>query len=216
MKPFLPFAALFTLTLFPVLLPIAAARPALEAGASYFDLRDARFEPAPAPLQVLQSEHKVVPFIAATHAFNESFALRFSYQYLHDLTASAEFGSPPGDPPSPLAVVVWGRYQDDVHVVSAAPEFRWSLRPRLNLSLAPQLNWVASRGTVAHSSTNALILLRAPYRRNDDGFTLGGSLRLAWSFRAHSALSLGYQYLDLEPSFDRKAHVYSAGWSWQF
>jgi hypothetical protein len=186
-----------------------------EVGASYFELHNARFEPAPTPLSV-DEPSKGAPFIAVTHDFTDRFGFRLSYHHVNNLRATAQFGSPPGSPPSPLAVVVWGHYHDDVHLLSAAPEFKWSFSPKLTFAIAPQLSWVASRGVVSYSTTNALIQLIGPRKRHQDGFTLGGSARFLWSLGHRSAVSVGYQYVDLNPSFDREAHVFSGGVRWRF
>lgn len=183
-----------------------------EAGASYYFLRDARLEGAPTPLST-DEPGKLAPFIAGSLAFNERVALRVSYAYLDHARSTAMF---PGPPNSPLTVVVWGHYRDDVHVVSVAPEFTWALGPRLAFAVAPQVNWVASRGVVSYSTNSALILLVGPQARHDDGFTLGGAAKLRWTLGARSALSLGYEHVDLAPSFGRRAHVLSGGWRWKF
>jgi hypothetical protein len=69
---------------------------------------------------------------------------------------------------------------------------------------------------VSYSTTNPAVLLIGPRKRNDDGFTLGGSVRFLWSFSPRLAISLGYQYVDLDPSFDREAQVFSGGMQWKF
>lgn len=198
---------------------VCAARAATsfqaEAGASYFFLREARLERAPTPLST-DEPGKFAPFVAGSLAFNERVALRLSYAFLDNARATAVFPGPPGVPPSPLAVVVWGRYRDDVHVVSLAPEFTWTLRPRLAFAVAPQVNWVASRGVVSYSTNSALLLLVAPQPRNDDGLTLGAAAKLRWTLGARASLSLGYEYVDLAPSFGRRAQVLSGGWRWNF
>lgn len=193
---------------------VAAAAPAFHAelGASYFLLRNSDPQPGSHRLSVDEPE-KLAPFVAGAYEFSERFSLRLSYHYLSDVSTVAELGSPPG---SPLAVVVWGHYDDDVHLVSAAPEFKWSLAPRLSLGVAPQLNWVASRGVVSFSTHNPAVLLVGPQRRHDDGLTLGGAARLLWSIGKNSVVSLGYQYVDLDPSFGREAHVFSGGLLWRF
>ena len=156
------------------------------------------------------------PSSAAAYAWTEQFALRLSYQFLNHVEATAQFGSPPGSPPSPLPVVVSGHYQDDIHVVGLAPEFRLAVASAFTLALAPQLNWVGSRGTVGYSSPSALILFAPPRERNADGFTFGGSIRLLWSLGGRASLTLAYQYLDLEPSFGRETHVFSGALRWNF
>lgn len=195
----------------------AIAAVELEVGASYLVPEGARLERSPRPLSVDEPE-RVAPFVAASYAFTDAFAVRFSYQFVDNLRATAQFGSPPGTPDGlpVIPIVVWGHYRDDVHIVALAPEFRASLRPNLTLGLAPQLNWVASRGRISYATDYPLILLVAPYDRNDEGFTFGGAARLLWSLSGRTAVSLGYQYLDLEPSFDREAHVLSAGLLWKF
>jgi hypothetical protein len=194
---------------------LAAARASAlepEAGVSVFALRHTRAEGG---THVLARDEptRLAPYVAARHAFNERFALRLSYQFVGHAESVTEYGSPPG---SPLAVVVWGHYRDDIHVVSAAPELAWALSRELSLSLAPQVNWVASRGVVSYATTNATVLLVGPRTRREEGFTLGGALRASWSFTRRAALSAGYEYLDLDPSFGRQAHVFSGGVRWKF
>jgi hypothetical protein len=187
-----------------------------EAGASAFFLRQhGPLEPGPAPLSV-DCPTKVGPFLAGTVAFSDRFGLRLSYHRLDDVGTTAKFGGPPGLPPSPLPVVVWGHYRDDVHLFSLRPEFKWRLGRALSAGLGPQLNWVESEGVISYSTDSALILLMAPRERDDDGFTLGGAARLDWTPGTRSSLSLTYQYIELGPSFHRRAHVLSAGIEWKF
>jgi hypothetical protein len=195
---------------------VAAPKFHAEVGASAFLLRQrGALEPGPAPLTV-DSPTKFSPFVAGTFAFWERFGLRLSYHHLNDVETTAEFGSPPGIPPSPLPIVVWGHYRDDVHLFSLMPEYTWNLARGLKLGIAPQLNWVASEGVIRYSTNNALILLMAPRQRDDHGFTLGGGARLLWALGARATLSLGYHHSDLGPSFHRRAHVLSAGFAWKF
>lgn len=196
-------------------LAVAAPGYQVEAGATLFTFESGQFEPGPTPL-VTDDPPEVAPYVAMTYGFTDQFGLRLAYHYLNDVRATVEFGSPPGFPPSPLPVVVWGHYRDDVHVVSLAPEFSWSLSRAFTVTLGPQLNWVASRGTISYS-TNALALtLLAPRPQRDEGFTAGGTARLNWSIGARTAITVGYHYLDLDPSFDRKAHAFSGGLQWKF
>ena len=187
-----------------------------EAGASAFFLRQhGPLEPGPAPLSV-DNPTKVAPFLAGTFAFSERFGLRLSYHHLNDVETTAMFGSPPGLPPSPLPIVVWGHYRDDLHLFSVMPEFKWRWNGALSVGLAPQLNWLESKGVISYSTDSALILLMGPRARDDDGFTLGGAARLHWTLGTRASLSLTYQYSDLAPSFHRRAHVLSAGIEWKF
>lgn len=172
-------------------------------------------EAAPAPL-AQEQPGKWAPFLAAHIPLTDRFGLRFACDYLDDARTTATYGSPPGHPPSPLAVVVTGHYRDDVQIFSVAPEWRWQPSPDFGLALAPQLNWVVSRGIVGYSSTDALILLIAPQPRREQAFTAGAGARVDWAIGARGALSLGYRYVDLAPSFERKAHALSAGVTWKF
>lgn len=197
-------------------LPAAAAPGfSLEGGASYFMLRHERLESSPAPFTVDQPD-RLAPFVGLRTALTDRFGLRASYQFVNNVRATAQFSYRLGDPPSPVPTIVWGHYEDDVHVFSLAPEFTWPLAPRLNFALSPQFNWVKSRGLVRYSTDNALILLQAPRERNEDGTTWGGAARFDWAFGAKSGLFASYQFVDLEPSFERQARVVSAGMTWKF
>jgi hypothetical protein len=210
-KHFLPFLVGIIFAL-----PAAAAQGiTLEAGMSYFMLRHEQLEFSPAPLTVDQPD-RLAPFVGLRTALTDRFGLRASYQFVNNVRATAQFGYPPGNPSSPLPIIVWGHYDDDLHIFSLAPEITWLVAPRLNVALSPQLNWVKSRGLVRYSTDNALILLQAPRERSDDGFTWGGAARFDWAFSAKSGLFATYQLIDLEPSFERQAHVISAGMSWKF
>lgn len=204
---------LFTVLVTPLL---AAPKFHAEAGASVFFIRQqGQLEPGPAPLSVAKPT-PVAPYLAGSIPFSERFGLRFSYHYLNDVHTTAEFGSPPGLPPSPLPIVVWGHFRDDVHLLSLMPGFKWRFNGALTVEIAPQLNWVASEGTISYSTNSALILLQAQRDRDDEDFTWGGSARLRWAFGPRSTLSVAYQYIDLTPSFQRRAHVVSTGLEWSF
>lgn len=206
----------------PRLIPLLVAAPVIasaqwtaEAGAGYFRPENAHLESSPTPL-TLDEPSRLAPYVAATYGFTPRFGLRMSYQFVNNARATAQFGSPPGSQPPVLPIVVWGHYHDDIHVVSAAPEFTWPLAPQLTIGIAPQLNWVASRGRVSYSTDYPLILLVAPRDRNEDGLTLGGSVRVRWALGPRASAVAGYQYIDIEPSFDRTAHVFSGGLQWKF
>ncbi len=195
--------------------PVLAAEAKVEAdvGVSYFGLRGARFEAHPAPFFVDEGS-KAAPFVAAGYAFSERFAVRASYHYLHDVKATAGYGHPPGVPGQVvLPVVVYGHYEDDVHLVGLAPELRWAPARKVVITVAPVLNWVASRGVARYSfvRTDPLALVAPiPDQRHDEaGFTFGGTIGAAWTIGERSALLLSYRYTDLDPSWDREAHILS-------
>lgn len=210
----------------------AAPRLRFEAGAGYFFFRHARLADQPTAFAI-DEPGRLAPFVAVSHDFTERFGLRWSYQHVDDAQTTTEFRWQvvPVDPqinvvppstaiPGPVLLFapprVFGHYRDDIHILGLAPEFTWEFGRRLSVVLAPELNWVASRGTVSYSSDSAFVLLVAPRGRREDGFMLGGGAKARWALNERTALSLGYRYLDLEPSFDREAHVISAGVEWRF
>jgi hypothetical protein len=190
----------------------AASPLQAEAGVSYFVLRHTRFESGATAFRV-DEPHNAAPFVALTRDVSDTWDVKLSYRYLNNVRTTVQFGSPPG---SMLPVVVWGHYDDDVHMLTAAPEFKWRVASQLTFAIAPEVNWVASRGVVSYSTNNATVLLVGPRRRNDDGFTLGASARWLWTTGSRWAMMLGYEYVDLDPSFDREAHVFSGGVQWRF
>jgi hypothetical protein len=210
--------ALF-LTLLAGATALADAKFYAEAGASHFALRGARFEKQPNPLTVSDDKGQIAPFVAAGYSFTDTLGLRLSYHFVDDVSGSALYPYPPdyGDIRPLVAVVTWGFYRDDIHLLSLAPELKWPVNGKLKLSFSPSLNWVASRGEVTYSFTSLSTLIPALARkRRDDGFTFGGSVGLTWSVAERVALSAGYHYVDLDPSFNRTAHIISGGLRWEF
>lgn len=187
----------------------------LEAGVSHFFIRQGNPESGQAPLAI-DDPDKTAPFIAASMDLSDLFTLRLSYRYVSDLHTVATYGSPPSAPPPNTPVVVWGHYEDDLHLISFAPEFKWTLSPGWTWAIGPQVNWVASRGRISYSTTDPTVQLVAARGRNDDGFTLGGTTRVSYDLGERSALSLEYQFVDLEPSFNRESHILTASFQWKF
>jgi opacity protein-like surface antigen len=211
----------FALSLLALLLSSSAfadAKLYAEAGLSHVVLRDARYEAYPSPLAVSEDRRQAAPFIAAGYSFNPLLGLRLSYHFIDDLSATTQFPHPPGPPGQPvIALVTWGHYRDDVHLLSLAPELKWPATGKLTFILAPALNWVASRGEVSYSFTGGIPFVPVlPRGHRDSAFTFGGSVGAAWSVSTHVALSIAYQYADLEPSFERTAHVFSGALRWNF
>jgi hypothetical protein len=197
---------------FAAFAPARAADFRAEAGAAWFDLRGAEFERNSTVLRVAE-DSRLAPFVAASLGVNERIALRLGYAYLQNLHAVTQLGSPPG---TPLPVVVWGNYEDDIHVLTFSPEFSWTFAPGWTVALAPQLNWVASRGRVSYATDSALILLVGPRQREEEDFTLGGAVRLRRELNRSWSLTAGYGHVDLDPSFGRVANVFSGGLQWRF
>lgn len=187
-----------------------------EAGVSYFALHGARFENQPAPLALDQDGGRWAPFVAGSYAFTERVGVRLSYHYVHNLSATAEYGYPPGPGDVHPQVVTWGHYDDDIHLVTLAPQLKWAFNDRVSATVAPGLNWVASRGTVGYSTLNPAVTLPARRGRNESGLTLGAAAGLAWAVGEQGTFSLSYQWVDLDPSWNREAHVFSGGLGWQF
>ena len=187
-----------------------------EAGVSYLALREARFERTMDPLRTSGGRSEAAPFIAGGVSFSEHFGLRLSYHYVDEIDAVAEFPSPPWGGPVTTPVVTWGYYEDEVHLVGLAPELRWAAGPKLRFTLAPTLNWVTSRGEVWYAAPNATILPGPARRYGKEDFTFGGSVGLVWTLTDQAAVSVGYQYANLKPSFDRTAHIVSGAFRWNF
>jgi|GEM_PF-2490359 len=187
-----------------------------EVGASYLSLHGARFERSPAPLQTMGGKARTAPFITAGYRVDSGLGVRLSYHAIGDIEAVAKFGSPP-DPKEPVntPVVVWGYYEDEVHLVTLAPEFSWP-RGKLTFSVAPEVNWVSSRGHAAYTMEDPTIAAIPPRRHSENGFTLGGAVGVSYAIGERTSVSLTYHYTDLDPSFDRQAHVISAGLKWAF
>ncbi len=187
-----------------------------EVGASYFSLHHARFERSPEPLQVRGGKARTAPFVSAGYSSGNLLGLRVTYHAIGDIESVAQFGSPPGQgQPVTTPVVVWGHYEDEVHLVTVAPEF--TLRAgRVKIHFAPEVNWVSSRGLATYSSSDPTVSLVQPQRRSEDGFTLGGALGVEYPVTERAAVSLTYHYTDLDPSFGRQAHVLSGGFKWAF
>jgi hypothetical protein len=209
MKPSLALGLLLLL----LAAPLARALPLVpEVGVSYFWLRDARIASS-SPVLAVDEPGRAAPYVALTYGVNARLGLRLSYHHIDDARTTSVLGSPPG---ALLPIVVWEHLRDDIHVASLAPEFTWPLGPTTLFAVAPQLNWVGSKGVVSYSTDNPLVLLIGPTSRRDDGFTVGGSIRFRQALGTRAALSLGYQFVDLDPSFDRRAHVLTGGVSWRF
>ncbi len=197
----------------------AAAQPVgfyAELGASYLSLHGERFERSPEPLQTLGGKAKTAPFVTAGYRLDEGLSVRLSYHAIGDIEAAAKFGSPPNQGgPVNTPVVVWGRYEDEVHLLTLAPEFSWP-RGKWTFRLAPEVNWVSSRGRASYTMSDPTIAAIPPRTHSENGFTLGGALAVSYAIAERTSVSLTYHYTDLDPSFDREAHVFSAGVRWGF
>ncbi len=186
-----------------------------DAGASYFWLHHGQYEAGPQPF-ARDEPGRWAPYVALNAGFTPHVGLRFAYHYLREDEAVVAFGSPPGNPPSPLTMVVFGHYRDRVHLASLSPEFSWRAGQSVSFAIAPLLNWVASKGVVSYSTTSPLLTLVAPRERNATGFTLGAAARIAWALSPRWALTASYQYVDLDPSFGRRADALLGGMRWTF
>ena len=211
MKPF--FRVVLGLVTF---LPAIHASPFhVEAGASYFMFNGTNLE-SRANLNSVDEPKNRAPFVGVQYDLGQGFGVRFSYQWVNEVWTTAEYGPTANFSPSPFPSLVWGYYHDDIDVISVSPEFALALTPRLSVGIAPQINWVRSRGWIHYSSMSPVLLLVAPQAWRDDGFTVGGSTRLQWIFASRAAASVSYQFTDLKPSFGRKAHVLTGSLQWRF
>lgn len=57
----------------------------------------------------LDEPNRLAPFVGLRTAFTDGFRGRLSYQLIDNARATAQFGYSPGNPPSLLPIVVWGR-----------------------------------------------------------------------------------------------------------
>lgn len=203
----------------------SSAKPTfyLEAGASHFALRDAELyrplpiDPAaltvPVKVTTTQTKSKVGPLIAAGAEFNAWFGLRLSYQQLRGVRGLAlhEWEINP-----PERHFLATRSEADVHVTTISPEFRRKIAANVEAFLRPELAWVVDRSEL-RTWTNLPAYDVVPYGETDEnGFTVGGSAGLVWHVAPQWALSGGYQYVDLDPSSGRVAHVLSAALRFKF
>jgi opacity protein-like surface antigen len=185
-----------------------------EGGVSYFDLRGASFADSAASkvTAVHVDDSAWAPFIAAGYSFSEHIGLRLSYQYVSDVRSEVDRTYTAGSG----SYVVNARYSDDLHVVALAPEFKWTISPKLTLSLSPELNWIAMREDMRLHTDAPSITVVPRSSRTEDEFTFGASAGVSWAINERSALTLAYKYVDLKPSWDRTANVVSAGLRWNF
>ena len=203
-----------------------------EAGVAYVALRGANYEtgiepslalantvpgaPVPQSIFTVLGEDKSTwaPFISAGYTFSERVGVRLAYHFVGNLSASVK---------STLLVggdVVLGdvslRFNDEVHVLSLAPEFKWPVTGGLRLTVSPELNWVASRGEVLATTLNPVINVLPRGIRNKQALTLGASVGAIWALSDQCDLAVGYKYSDLKPSWGRAAHMVSGSLRWRF
>lgn len=205
----------FLLTLAVAAPVVAQPRFYAEAGVSYLAVEGTTSPDVHISLPLLARDHDKTawsPFIAAGWNLSDHFGLRTAYRYVDGLNVQEAFAIQDGTGTYHLTT----RYSDDLHVVTLAPEFRWRAGHAAVITLSPELNWVHLRESV-HTWTNAPAVDPAPPRtRSDEDFSLGGSAAVVWALTARWSLPLRYSYLDLDPSWNRRAHAVSAGLAWQF
>jgi hypothetical protein len=219
----------FVIALFLTLLAgataLADAKFYAEAGASHFALRGARFGSSPLErfggqlLTASSRQSRTAPLVAAGCSFGDFYGLRLSYQFIDDLSGTVEYGAPSGTVPR-TAVYTRGYFRDEVHLLGIAPELKLPVNRIIKLTFSPTLNWVASRGEINHVYVDVVsIAPLEPFptrKQRKEAFTFGGSMGLTWSVAKHAALSVAYHYADLDPSFERTAHIVSGGLRWNF
>ncbi len=206
----------------------AESRFYTEAGASYVMLMGAHY-PSGAPslasvavyppiLEWTRSHDnkdtpKWAPFVAVGYSFTDWLGVRLSYQYIANLTARTEWRSrfAPGYETlvGVLAPIFTTTYEEDIHVLSLAPEFRWPVTSAVAVTFSPELNWVASRGEVQESYVTYYTPTVTRRVRNEKEYTLGVSAGAVWSLTKRCDLVFRYKYADLKPSFGREAHILS-------
>lgn len=186
----------------------------VEAGASYLALREANFASNPSyPVAVVRNDRSAwAPYLAGGFSLTDWLGLRLSYHYVDGIESEVN-RTFPGDP---SAYVINHRYSEDIHLLGLAPEFKWQASSALTLFVSPELNWVVVRED-ARAWTNAPAVTIIPRTtRTEKDFTFGASAGGTWALSESWAVTLAYKYVDLNPSWDRRAHVISGGLRWSF
>jgi len=223
------------LLLLPLLLcatVLANAKFYAEAGVGYATVRGGHFQSAallgnpviqviPGPIPptstitaINQDSSTAVPFLAVGYSVSERLGLRLSYQYLGDLSARVDYRVVIGG--DALLGTYTTKFNDDVHIVSLAPEFTWPLAANFSLTLAPQLNWVSSDSELLSSTQSTQLSVIPRLTRQESEFTFGASAACVWHWTETSSVVLRYQYADLKPSWQREAHLVTGAVRWRF
>jgi hypothetical protein len=161
----------------------------------------------------------MAPFLAVGYSFSDWLGMRLSYQYIGHLTAQTESETSliPNAiyPPGALANTFATHYNDDVHLLSLAPEIKWPVTDKLKLMFSPQLNWVLDRSEVQESAAfyPARFSSTAQTRQK---LSLGALVGAMWSCSKRCDLTASYQYADLNPSRGRQANIFSGAVRWRF
>jgi len=160
----------------------------------------------------------MAPFLAVGYSFSDWLEMRLSYQYIGHLTAQTESVTSliPNAvyPPGVYANTYATHYNDDVHLLSLAPEIEWPVADKLKLMFSPQLNWVLDRSEVQESA--AFYPFGSSTAQTRQKFSLGASVGAMWSCSKRCDLTASYQYADLNPSRGRQANIFSGAVRWRF
>ena len=223
------------LLLLPLLLcstVLADAKFYAEAGVGYASVRGARFQseafidssvillvpgtvpPTATITSVSQDRSAASPFLALGYSLSERWSLRLSYRYLGDLSARVDY-----------RVIVGGdtfvgtyttKFNDDVHIVSLAPEFTWPVASHLSLTISPELNWVVNDSELLSTTQSSSVIITPRLTRHESKFTFGASAACVWDWTETSSVVLRYQYADLKSSREREAHLVTGAVRWRF
>lgn len=185
-----------------------------EAGVGYAGLSGARFPTGQIlPLADVDADDGAwAPYLAAGYDFSERFALRASYTYLDGADATVTYRGNEGS----TQYFLTNRYEGRGHLLSLAPEFKWRVTPAVVFSVAPELNWLYLRESIATDTNMPHILVMADRVRSEEDLSLGGTASLQWAWSPAWTLAVRYRFVDLDPSWNRKAHVLSGGVIWRF
>ncbi len=189
-----------------------------EAGLSYVHVTDADYRTSPAPFSVTEDQSAWAPYVGVRTELSSKIALRVAYQAIPELEATANYLYPPFRPGEVVTLIARPQrvqYRDKIHIVTFGPQFLFQVRPSLLFIVSPEASWVHSRGTVQFSYPDNLSG-GGIFSRKDQKVTLGGSASLNYAFNSHWSTELGYRLVDVDPSLDRKLHLFSGGLLFKF
>ncbi|ACB75773.1 hypothetical protein [Opitutus terrae] len=188
--------------------------PYVEAGVSYVRLSKADL-PASSSFALTEVRHDRSawsPFLAAGWDFSDRVGIRTSYRSVAGVDASTSYNIVD----TTGSYYLRNRYSDDLHVITVAPEFTFRATPSLMLGVSPELNWVYARQTTRTDSNAPMILVLPYHTDSDSGLSLGGSAAMNWAWSPPWSVSLRYSWIDLDPSWNRRAHALSGAVAWRW
>lgn len=165
-----------------------------------------------------EQRSKNFPVLSAGYRFNDRFGLRVSYQSVRNLTTQTAWEAQyVGGTPLNVLVAPPSFYttiEDNLDVVSFAPEAILPLVGKLSVVLSPELNWMRLRRDVDERFVSLSPTQHLMYSETENKMNLGASAGLMLGLTDKLQLSVRYKYVNFSPSFDRDAHEVFATLRW--